>query len=195
VLSNIVRVYSVNTVTSLASILIYEIYINHVSREKINLMEQTPITAEVDGPLVLFGGGRMGAGDAAGWIEAGISARGITVIDPSPSAELIAFAGHAGFCRSTAGFTPEPAQTIVLAVKPQKSSMLAETLASIAAGDTLLISIMAGKTVADLGKTMPGINAFVRSMPNLPAAVGRGATVLLPGRDVPPRICGMRCVC
>jgi len=103
-------------------------------------MEQTPITQRLTGRLFFSVAGvwaRRCCGAGSGWHLA----RGITVIDPSPSAELIAFAGHAGFCPQQPALR-QTAQTIVLAVKPQKSSMLAETLASIAAGDTLLISIM-----------------------------------------------------
>src|SRR3546814_1388420 len=40
---------------------------------------------------------------------------------------------------------------------------------------------MAGKTLRDLGRLFPGVAAFVRAAPNLPAAVGRGMTVALAG--------------
>jgi pyrroline-5-carboxylate reductase len=41
---------------------------------------------------------------------------------------------------------------------------------------TLVISILAGKTLADLKARLPGARAVVRAMPNLPASIGRGAT-------------------
>jgi pyrroline-5-carboxylate reductase len=41
---------------------------------------------------------------------------------------------------------------------------------------TLVISILAGKTVADLKRAIPNAGAIIRAMPNLPASIGRGAT-------------------
>jgi pyrroline-5-carboxylate reductase len=41
---------------------------------------------------------------------------------------------------------------------------------------TLVVSILAGKTLADIAARFPRAGAIVRAMPNLPAAVGRGIT-------------------
>ena len=41
---------------------------------------------------------------------------------------------------------------------------------------TLIISIIAGKTVGDLKARLPAASAIIRAMPNLPASIGRGAT-------------------
>jgi isopenicillin-N N-acyltransferase-like protein len=145
----------------------------------------TCYTLEMDGaarmagghdPIVLFGGGRMGSAMVRAWINAGIAPDAITVIDPAPSPELLAHGAAAGFVLN-GQLSAHPGQTVVLAVKPQKAAELTSLLRSIVQADTLVISIMAGKTVADLGRLCPGITAFVRAMPNLPASVGRGATV------------------
>jgi pyrroline-5-carboxylate reductase len=128
------------------------------------------------GPIILFGGGRMGSALLRGWIEAGVSPDRITVVEPDPGPDLLAFRTAAGFALN-GQLLSRPRQSIVLAVKPQKSSELTANIASIAADDTLIISIMAGKTVGDLRRLCPGIRAVVRAMPNLPAAVGRGMTV------------------
>ncbi len=48
----------------------------------------------------------------------------------------------------------------------------AETLAAVAGPDTLLISVVAGKTIANLRARAPPARAIVRAMPNTPAAVG-----------------------
>lgn len=40
----------------------------------------------------------------------------------------------------------------------------------------LIVSILAGKTIADLKRRLPTARAVVRAMPNLPASIGRGAT-------------------
>jgi pyrroline-5-carboxylate reductase len=49
-------------------------------------------------------------------------------------------------------------------------------LAAFIGRDTLVVSILAGKTVAGIATAMPGSRAVVRAMPNLPASIGRGAT-------------------
>lgn len=128
--------------------------------------------------IVLFGGGRMGSAMLHGWIAGGVRPSRITVVDPTPSVELGAYTADAGIALNTA-IGPASTRTIVLAVKPQKVAELRDTLASIVTRDTLVISIMAGKTISDLARLAPGTEAFVRAVPNLPAAVGCGATIAI----------------
>jgi pyrroline-5-carboxylate reductase len=45
----------------------------------------------------------------------------------------------------------------------------------LAGPNTLVLSVIAGKTIANLQARLPRVRAFVRVMPNTPAAVGRGA--------------------
>ncbi len=52
----------------------------------------------------------------------------------------------------------------------------APTLSALAGPRTLVISILAGKTIANLAARAPQATAIVRAMPNLPASVGRGVT-------------------
>ncbi len=125
--------------------------------------------------IVLFGGGRMGSALLRGWTASGISPAGITVVDPAPSEDLLAFGRQAGFAVN-APVEASAGQTLLVAVKPQKVSELSSIQALIR-DDTLIISIMAGKTVSDLHRLFVGAKSVVRAMPNLPAAVGRGATV------------------
>ncbi|MES2288110.1 MAG: pyrroline-5-carboxylate reductase [Pseudomonadota bacterium] len=130
-----------------------------------------------DNSIILFGGGRMGSAMLRGWLAGGgVSPATVTVIDPMPTDELLAFAADAGFALNRPPVAAS-GQTVVLAVKPQKVGELADTLGALVQGDTLVLSIMAGKTLADLAQLCPGAGAIVRAMPNLPAAVGAGATV------------------
>lgn len=66
----------------------------------------------------------------------------------------------------------------MLAVKPQSLDEAAASLDSLARPETLVVSILAGKTIADIAKKLPQARAIVRAMPNLAAAVGRGITAL-----------------
>lgn len=121
--------------------------------------------------LTLVGCGRMGSALLEGWLERGLPAASVQVIDPAPSAWL----------RSTGvGFVdtppPDPA-VLVLAVKPQ---VMAETLAGIAAaGSTLVLSIAAGLPLSTFEAAFGTDTAIVRAMPNTPAAIGAGISALV----------------
>jgi pyrroline-5-carboxylate reductase len=124
------------------------------------------------GTLALVGAGKMGAALLGGWLGAGVAPQLISVHEPHPSESLARLAAEKGIALNPA---PAPAQTIVLAIKPQMLDAAAPDLAKLFAGDSLLISILAGKTVANLGERLP-VRAIVRAMPNTPAAIGRGIT-------------------
>ena len=65
---------------------------------------------------------------------------------------------------------------LVIAVKPQTAPDALPPLAALIDGKTVVVSIMAGRTLGFLEKHLPGA-AIVRAMPNTPAAIGRGITV------------------
>jgi pyrroline-5-carboxylate reductase len=66
-----------------------------------------------------------------------------------------------------------PADTIVLACKPQQLAGLDPRLADLAAGK-LVLSILAGKKLASLAKVFPRARNIIRSMPNTPGQIGAG---------------------
>jgi len=72
----------------------------------------------------------------------------------------------------------------VLAVKPQIAAEVVPQLAPLVKPKTVVISIMAGKTIAFLEQALPAFAAIVRAMPNLPASIGRGITVAVPNKRV-----------
>jgi pyrroline-5-carboxylate reductase len=125
--------------------------------------------------ILLFGGGRMGSALVRGWLAGGIAPASINVVDPAPSPALVALAASGGIGLN-APVGPAPEQVVVLAVKPQKAGELADALQGLAAPGTMIVSIMAGKTLGDLERLCPAASAFVRAHPNLPAAIGCGIT-------------------
>lgn len=64
---------------------------------------------------------------------------------------------------------------IILAVKPQDTRELFEGLAPFMKANQLILSIMAGVTIASLSAVLP-TSKIIRAMPNLPAQVGMGMT-------------------
>src|SRR5690606_34166631 len=72
---------------------------------------------------------------------------------------------------------PKPPAVLLMAVKPQVMDEVFPPLAMLAGPSTVVLSIAAGRTIASFEKFLAPGAAVVRSIPNTPAAVGRGITV------------------
>lgn len=127
--------------------------------------------------LVLVGGGKMGGAMLDGWLQLGLSPASVTVLDPNPSPALQDLARtrrlRLAQRAEPGGSAPE---VLVLAVKPQSLADAAPGLWPLVSPETLVVSILAGKTCGDLAAALPGAGAIVRAMPNLPASIRLGAT-------------------
>jgi pyrroline-5-carboxylate reductase len=134
------------------------------------------------GILALVGAGKMGGAMLEGWLALGLDPRNVVVIEPQPSPEMIALSQKGIALNPPAGAVSNIA-TVVLAVKPQVASEVMPGVAALVEPGTLVLSIMAGKTLGFLQSAMPRA-AIVRAMPNTPAAIGRGITVAVPNAAV-----------
>src|SRR5579872_6974263 len=137
--------------------------------------QQSADLRDVAGRLVLFGAGKMGSALLDGWLRAGLDPARLSVIEPAPAPALTALAA-----RGIALNPPKPpddAAAIVIAVKPQSAVAVLPAIAASAGPSTLVVSIMAGRTLRSLAAVLPRAGALVRAMPNTPAAIGRGITV------------------
>jgi len=136
---------------------------------------------DIKGTIVLCGAGKMGGAMLSGWLAQGLDARSVGVIEPHPSDEISALV--------TKGvrLNPTPKQvgavaTLVVALKPQMFREAGPTLKQFAGSSTLVVSIMAGTTIASIEEVCGG--SVVRAMPNTPAAIGRGITVAVTAKNV-----------
>ena len=139
-------------------------------------------------PLLLVGGGRMGAAMLAGWRERGLAPS--VVVDPAPAATALAGPGVQvvpDAAAVPAGFRPA---AVVLAVKPQASEAALPAYAGLAR-NAVALSIMAGRGAAGVAGLLGGA-PVVRAMPNTPAAIRRGITVAYAGPGVDA---GQRALC
>jgi pyrroline-5-carboxylate reductase len=117
----------------------------------------------------------MGAAMLEGWLRLGLPGNRITVIDPVPSPHVEGLCiAHA--IRLNPAVPAGAPEALILAVKPQMLDAAVPTASAAAQPATLVISIIAGKTAANLSARLPQARAIVRAMPNTPAAVGRGIT-------------------
>jgi len=133
--------------------------------------------------VVLVGAGKMGGAMLQGWIRMGLEPARISVLEPHPGPEIVALTSR--------GLTLNPAQVeaatiIVVAVKPQMAGEVVPGLVRWVGPKTLVVSIMAGRTLRGLERVLPRATAVVRAMPNLPAAIGRGITVAVANAAVTP---------
>ena len=132
------------------------------------------MTKEWPERLVLVGAGKMGGAMAAGWLAGGLAGSSLTILEPHPSDEIARLASDYGAALNPAD--PPPPDVLALAIKPQSLDAVAPAIAPLAGERTLVLSILAGKTIADLKARLPRTRAAVRAMPNTPAAIGRGVT-------------------
>ena len=140
--------------------------------------------ASFKGQLVLVGAGKMGGAMLQGWLARGLPPKQIAVLEPEPSKTVKALAKRGIALNKPAGKVK--AATIVVAIKPQDAETVMPTLKAHASKATLVVSIMAGRTLGFLEKHFPAGTPIVRAMPNLPAAIGRGITVAAPNKQVTP---------
>jgi pyrroline-5-carboxylate reductase len=126
--------------------------------------------------LALVGAGKMGGAMLKGWLDGGLAASRIVLVDPAPSPEIAALAKTHDIVLNPAPAERIAPEVLVLAVKPQMLDAAAPALQPLAGAQTLVLSIIAGKTIANLQARLPDARAFIRAMPNTPAAVGRGIT-------------------
>lgn len=123
--------------------------------------------------LVLLGCGKMGSAMLAGWLDSGLPADAVWVLDPFPSDWLKAQGVHIN-----EGLPENPA-VVLAAVKPQKMGEALPRLQKLGGGSTLFISIAAGTTISFFEDVLGRNTAIVRAMPNTPAAVGQGITAIV----------------
>jgi pyrroline-5-carboxylate reductase len=142
----------------------------------------TGVLSELSGTVVLVGAGKMGSAMLEGWLGLGADPSRLAVIEPAPAESVAALAARG------LRLNPDPASlrpdAVVIAVKPQIAPAIMPAVAALVSPSTVVVSIMAGRTIRFLGDALPRDVAVIRAMPNTPAAIGRGITVAVPNASV-----------
>ena len=126
--------------------------------------------------LFLVGCGKMGTALLSGWLEGGV-ARRFHVVEPAGLPARLAACAEISWHPSAATLAADLGpDAVVFAVKPQIIDEVLPHYRRWAQGETLFLSIVAGKTIAGFERHL-GAAAIVRSMPNMAAAIGRAITV------------------
>jgi len=122
--------------------------------------------------VLLVGAGKMGGALAQRWQELQICQR-LVIVEPALHIK--------SFKDIPADFSP---QVIVFAVKPQTLPEIVKDYQGFAGQGALCLSIAAGKPVSFFEKYLGTKAKIVRSMPNLPASIGKGITVAYANQNV-----------
>jgi len=123
--------------------------------------------------LVMLGCGKMGSAMLSGWLARGLDPASISVIDPHPSDWL-----RAQGVALNAALPGSPA-VLMIAVKPQMMQAALPQVAGFGGGKTLILSVAAGTPIVAYEDAFGPGTRVVRSMPNTPAAVGKGITAII----------------
>ena len=119
--------------------------------------------------LWLIGCGNMAGAMLSRWLDAGMDPARVTVITPTATRSDV---------RVLRALPDEaPPTMLMLGVKPQMLGDVAPGLQAATKG-TLLLSILAGTTIATLKDLFPDARGVARIMPNLPVAIGKGVVAL-----------------
>lgn len=125
--------------------------------------------------VALVGAGQMGGAMVRGWLHAIRQGGGLTlsVLEPHFDDALERDLAAAGAVLNPPN--PGPADIVVLAVKPQAFNQVAGSAKPFIGPDTIVLSIMAGVTMASLARAF-GVERIIRAMPNTPGQIGQGVT-------------------
>ena len=128
--------------------------------------------------ILLVGCGRMGSALLKGWLDQNIGASNISVIEPRKSNldtfQKLGVNLYSKIDDLELDYVPD---FILFAVKPQMMDEVVPAYKCFSR-KSVFISIAAGKTIAYFESRLGKQSSIIRAMPNTPAAVGRGITVI-----------------
>ena len=149
----------------------------------------------IEGTILLVGCGKMGNALLKGWFAKGLNPVDVMVVEPAGREAVYAAADHPALVvlsDSTAVPSDFAPDVVVFAVKPQTATDVIPPYKRMAYSGTVFISIVAGLSSEKLQNMLGEKVAVVRAMPNTPASIGQGVSVLYASSDASPsqkRVC------
>ncbi len=142
------------------------------------------MSIKLSGLLVLAGCGKMGGAMLEGWLKSGVDPQKIVALDPKPPEEVAALLAAHSISQNPLLASIAKVEAIIIAVKPQMMAEVLPNLALLQKSKPLNLSIAAGKTIASFETAFGKDASVVRTMPNTPAAIGRGITAMVGNKNV-----------
>src|SRR5258708_1344172 len=145
-------------------------------RRDIAMNDAQPL-AQLKGPIVLAGAGKMGGAMLTGWLARGLDAKQVAVLEPQPSGEI------GPLLTKGVRLNPSPKDvgtvaTLVIALKPQSFREAGSALKLFAGPATLVVSIMAGTPTASIAEVSGRTGG--RAQPHTPAPARPRTTGAVP---------------
>lgn len=149
----------------------------------------------IEGTVLLVGCGKMGGSLLKGWFARGLNPVDIMIVEPAGRESVEAAWDHPALVvlsdasELPSDFTPD---AVVFAVHSQGAESVIPAYAHITDSAVVFLSIIAGMPLVKLQDMLGEKAAVVRAMPNTPAAIGRGISVLCAGQNAGPtqkRVC------
>lgn len=134
--------------------------------------------------VLVIGAGNMGLTYAEGMAKSPyLNRRNLMIFDVSPEkTEALSAIPHFDAYDSLEDCLPK-ADVVFIAVKPYHSDDLFSTMKNQVNKDQVFVSLMAGITIESIQKGL-GVKKVIRTMPNLPAKVGKGVTSFTESEEV-----------
>ena len=139
--------------------------------------------------LLLVGAGNMGRAMLTQWLQAGMQAENVTVIDPFAKREVLPEGVHLHtdideVVKGAGEESHNSYDIVVFAVKPQQMDAVLPHYQHVVSTNTVVISIAAGVPIQKFTQLIGADIKMVRAMPNLPLLVGEGMTSLVASQNL-----------
>ncbi|MCC7305817.1 MAG: pyrroline-5-carboxylate reductase [Alphaproteobacteria bacterium] len=134
--------------------------------------------------ITLVGCGNMGRALLQGWLQAKIGAR-YFIVEPEGLPETfrdslsITYAGKQEEIEDAI----KKSDIIVMAIKPQIMDEICKSIKPYISKKALILSIAAGRTIAGFEAAFGEAQPVIRCMPNTPASIGKGMSVLTANKN------------
>lgn len=134
--------------------------------------------------ILIIGGGNMGLTYARSFLRSHItSEENMMILEKSPDKAVELAKLNVGSVFGRAEDCLNKADLIILAVKPQDSSLMFQGLRPYIESQQVFLSIMAGVKMQTIQSAL-GADKVIRAMPNLPAQIGMGMTAFTASEEV-----------
>ncbi len=134
--------------------------------------------------ILIIGGGNMGLTYAQSFLRSHIASKeNMMILEKSPEKARELSQKDIGAIFGSPEACVASADLVILAVKPQDSPVLFETIRPYVHPQQVFLSIMAGVKMQAIASGL-GVQKIIRAMPNLPAQIGMGMTAFTSSDEV-----------
>ncbi|MBF0381159.1 MAG: pyrroline-5-carboxylate reductase [Magnetococcales bacterium] len=135
--------------------------------------------------IAFIGGGNMAQALLKGLLDFGVVANKIKICEPNSQKQSQLSQQYGVTVSANSAAVVTGADVVLLAVKPGIVPLVLQEIASLLDKETLVISIAAGVSMAAMAQNLSSGQPIVRVMPNTPALIGAGVSVIFAKQDLP----------